>query len=118
MASYDLVYKGDFNQWRKFANSLKLRIAVRISSVEPVMARSLAEQAVRDGIIEENEDNCTISYHKSGLWTTAVSWGDSRICADIESYMTGYKDPRMSKYFLQPISTGVRRFIGCRAGAP
>ena len=32
--------------------------------------------------------------------------------------MTGYKDPRMSKYFLQPISTGVRRFIGCRAGAP
>ena len=118
LASYDLVYKGDFNQWRKFANSLKLRIAVRISSVEPVMARSLAEQAVRDGIIEENEDNCTISYHKSGLWTTAVSWGDSRICADIESYMTGYKDPRMSKYFLQPISTGVRRFIGCRAGAP
>ena len=118
LASYDLVYKGDFNQWRKFANSLKLRIAVRISSVEPVMARSLAEQAVRDGVIEENEDNCTISYHKSGLWTTAVSWGDSRICADIESYMTGYKDPRMSKYFLQPISTGVRRFIGCRAGAP
>ena len=42
LASYDLVYKGDFNQWRKFANSLKLRIAVRISSVEPVMARSLA----------------------------------------------------------------------------
>jgi len=93
-APYDLVYKGDFNQWRKFANSLKLRIAVRISNVEPVMARSLAEQAVRDGVIEENEDNCTISYHKSGLWTTAVSWGDSRICADIESYMTGYKDPR------------------------
>ena len=80
LASYDLVYKGDFNQWRKFANSLKLRIAVRISSVEPVMARSLAEQAVRDGVIEENEDNCTISYHKSGLWTTAVSCG----CSDRE----------------------------------
>ena len=116
-APYDLVYKGDFNKWRKFANSLKLRIAVRISNVEPVMARSLAEKAVREGVIEGNEDNCTIRYNKAGLWTTAVSWGDSRICADIESFMTGYKDPRMSKYFLQPLTQGKRKYIGCRAGA-
>ena len=116
-APYDLVYKGDFNKWRKFANSLKLRIAVRISNVEPAMAHSLAEQAVRDGVIEDNEENCTISYNKSGLWTTAVSWGDSRICADLESYMTGYRDSRLSKYFLQPNVAGSRKFIGCRAGA-
>ncbi len=48
------------------------------------MARSLAEQAVRDGVIEGNDDNCAVRYNKSGLWTTAVSWGDSRVCADIE----------------------------------
>lgn len=117
LAPYDLVYKGDFNKWRKFANSLKLRIAVRISKVEPVMACSLAEQAVRDGVIEDNEDNCSISYNKSGLWITAVSWGDSRVCADIESYMTGYKDPRMSRYFVQSGVAGGRRYIGCRAGS-
>lgn len=116
-APYDLVYKGDFNKWRKFANSLKLRIAVRISNVEPTLARSLAEQAVRDGVIEGNDDNCAVRYNKSGLWTTAVSWGDSRVCADIESYMTGYKDPRMSMYFLQPMTVGQRKYIGCRAGA-
>lgn len=116
-APYDLVYKGDFRKWRKFANSLRLRIAVRISNVEPVLARSLAEEAVRDGVIERNEDNCTISYNKSGLWTTAVSWGDSRICADLESYMTGYRDPRLGRYFQQPEQPGDRRFIGCRAGA-
>ena len=110
-APYDLVYKGDFNKWRK------LRIAVRISNVEPTLARSLAEQAVRDGVIEENDDNCAVRYNKSGLWTTAVSWGDSRVCADIESYMTGYKDPRMSMYFLQPMTAGQRKYIGCRAGA-
>ena len=81
------------------------------------MARSLAEQAVRDGVIEGNEDNCAIRYNKSGLWTTAVSWGDSRVCADIESYMTGYKDPRMSMYFQQPMTVGQRKYIGCRAGA-
>lgn len=117
LSSYDLVYNGDFNKWRRFASSLKLRIAIRISNVEPVIARSLAEQAVREGVIEENEDNCLIRHHRSGLWTTAVSWGDSRICADIESFMTGYKDPRISKYFLQPLTEGKRKYIGCRAGA-
>ncbi|MCR5076857.1 MAG: SusD/RagB family nutrient-binding outer membrane lipoprotein [Prevotella sp.] len=116
-APYDQVYKGDFSKWRRFASSLKLRIAIRISSVEPEMARQLAERAVREGVIEMNEDNCAISYNKSGLWTTSVSWGDSRICADLESYMTGYKDSRLEKYVSPSEVRGDRRFIGCRAGA-
>ncbi|EGC19535.1 RagB/SusD family nutrient uptake outer membrane protein [Prevotella multiformis] len=116
-APYDLVYKGDFDKWRKFASSLKLRIAIRISNAEPAMARALAEKAVREGVIERNADNCTVACNKSGLWTTAVSWGDSRICADLESYLTGYKDPRLDKYFLPAGQPGPRRFIGCRAGA-
>lgn len=117
-APYDFVYKGDFNKWRKFANSLKLRIAIRISNVEPEIARLTAEEAVRDGVIENNQDNCLITYNKSGLWVMSSSWGDSRICADIESYMTGYKDPRINAYFLPTTVKEKRTYVGCRAGAP
>ena len=117
-APYDMVYRGDFDKWIMFANSLKLRMAIRISSVAPQLAQQLGEKAVRDGVIEDNIDNCTVNYLKSGLWVTAVSWGDSRICADLESYMTGYKDPRLASYFKPTALRGNRMYIGCRAGAP
>ena len=29
---YDIIYNGDFSKWIKYANSLKLRMAVRIAS--------------------------------------------------------------------------------------
>lgn len=116
-APYDQVYKGDFAMWKRFASSLKLRIAIRISGVEPDMAKSLAEAAVREGVIEQNAQNCMMYYNKSGLWTTAVSWGDSRICADLECFLTGYKDPRIDKYLVSAQVRGPRSFIGCRAGA-
>ena len=59
-APYDMVYRGDFDKWIMFANSLKLRMAIRISSVAPQLAQQLGEKAVRDGVIEDNIDNCTV----------------------------------------------------------
>ena len=44
--SYDLIYGGDVNRWIKFANSLRLRLAIRISKVDPTRAKSEAEAAV------------------------------------------------------------------------
>ena len=32
VAEYDIIYNGDFSKWIKYANSLKLRMAVRIAS--------------------------------------------------------------------------------------
>jgi hypothetical protein len=33
--NFDLAYGGDYSKWIKFANSLRLRLAIRISLVEP-----------------------------------------------------------------------------------
>ncbi|MDU5345117.1 MAG: SusD/RagB family nutrient-binding outer membrane lipoprotein, partial [Prevotella bivia] len=68
-------------------------------------------------VIEKNEDNLEIAYNPNGQWKTSVEWGDSRACADIESYMYGYGDPRLSKYFSNTKTKGKRPIIGCRAGA-
>lgn len=115
--SSDKVYDGDFTKWVKYANSLKLRMAVRMRFVEPEYARTVAEEAVAGGVITANADNATISYVPNGLYKTSVEWGDSRACADLESYMTGYGDPRLTQYFNAPATTGDRPVIGCRAGA-
>lgn len=113
----DKVYDGDFTKWVKYANSLKLRMAIRMRLAEPEYARTVAEQAVADGVITSNADNTTILYVPNGLYKTSVEWGDSRACADIESYMTGYNDPRLTQYFSTPATPGDRAIIGCRAGA-
>lgn len=113
----DKVYGGNFTKWYKFANSLKLRMAIRMRFVEPEYARQVAENAVADGVIATNDENCTITYTPHGLYKTSVEWGDSRACADIESYMNGYADPRITKYFKTTETAGDRPVIGCRAGA-
>ena len=113
----DRVYNGDFTKWLKFANSLKLRMAIRMRYVNPTMAQTVAEQAVADGVIMDNKDNCSIFYKPHGLYKTSVEWGDTRACADIETYMNGYNDPRIDKYFKPTATEGDRPIIGCRAAA-
>lgn len=114
---YDKVYGGKFSSWLKFANSLKLRIAIRIRYVDPALAKQVGEAAVKAGVITENAENCAITYIPNGQYKTSIEWGDSRACADLESFMTGFKDPRITKYFNTPATSGSREIIGCLAGA-
>lgn len=56
----DYVYGGDLNKWIKFANSLKLRLAMRLVYADPDKAKAMAEEAVNPnngGVIESNADN-------------------------------------------------------------
>lgn len=64
VASADFVYSGNVQKWVKFANSLKLRLAIRIANVSPAKAKEMAESAVNHelGLIETNADNATWKY--------------------------------------------------------
>ena len=117
MKDQDLVYQGDFRKWVRFANSLKLRMAVRMRYAAPALAKQYAEEAVADGVIESAADNLYMSYTPRGLYKTSVEWGDSRAAADIDSYMNGYNDPRISKYFAAPAEGAKRTLQGCLAAA-
>ena len=59
----DQVYGGNMDQWMKFANSLKLRVAMRMADVNGSAAQSAAEAALGSGmIIAGNEDNALFNY--------------------------------------------------------
>jgi hypothetical protein len=119
MAPFDKVYGSDFSRWVKYANSLKLRIALRICYANPVLAQQKAEEVVRHpiGPMSGNGDNAENPYPQHPIWTTVVNWGDSRPCADIVSYMLGYDDPRISKYFTPTTLEGaVDKYLGLRTG--
>lgn len=119
MATFDKVYASDFSKWVKYANSLKLRLAIRIAYANPTLAKQKAEEAVKHsiGVMTGNDDNTLNPYPKNPIWTVTNSWGDSKPCADIISYMLGYNDPRISKYFTPTTIEGaVDEYLGVRTG--
>ncbi len=103
LGSSDLIYKGDYTKWLKWANSLRLRLAVRVSKVNPTLAKTEAEKAMSNpyGVFQANSDNVLVSTTNIGhpLIVMANSYNDSRMSADMESILTGLKDPRISEYF-------------------
>jgi len=52
----DLLFSGDVAKWQRFANSLILRIGMRMSEVAPGQAQSAVEDAISNGVMESNDD--------------------------------------------------------------
>jgi hypothetical protein len=95
-------YKGDFKAWVKFANTLRLRLAMRIVKIKPALAKIEAEKAVahKFGVMTENSDLFQIvSPVSTNSIATINGWLDIRMSADMESILKGYNDPRIDTYF-------------------
>lgn len=116
LASVDRIYGGDNVKWLKFANTLKLRMAMRISNADPEYAKRKAEEAVAAGVMT-GKDDCAYdnlnNRYNNGYYTVSA-WGEVKANACITSYMNGYQDPRREKYFLQSSFDGA--YVGVRSG--
>lgn len=123
-ASADFVYGGDVKKWIKFANSLKLRLAIRIAYANPAKAKEMAEAAVKNeyGVITANVDNAKWNYFGSinnplyvaTRYNESTSGGDTHAAADIICYMNGYNDNRRAAYF--EASGFNKTYVGLRRG--
>lgn len=62
--SEDAIYGGDMAAWRRFSNSLRLRMAMRISNVDPTKAKAefLAALAAPGGVFTQNGHNAALHY--------------------------------------------------------
>lgn len=100
----DAIYQGDYPKWLKLANSVKLRMAMRIRFVEPGKAQEYAEAAVAAGVMESSDDGAWLKTSGSivifnpleEVWN---AYEDTRMGATIDAYMNGYDDPRLPIYF-------------------
>ena len=101
--NFDLIYGGDVNKWIKFANTLRLRLAVRISKVDPARAKTEAEAAVASGVMTTSpSDDALVKKSVKGGDINGLSvmdWNEFRMSSSMESVLKGYDDPRMPVYF-------------------
>ncbi|MCD0468593.1 SusD/RagB family nutrient-binding outer membrane lipoprotein [Flavobacterium sp. JAS] len=58
----DLFYNGDISKWKKLANTLRLRLGMRISEVKPAEAEKQVKAALQNGVFESNLDNCVMKH--------------------------------------------------------
>ncbi len=120
--NFDLVYHtaaDPVTNWLRFTNTLRLRLAMRISLVNPTLAKTEAEAAVADGVLTDISMDAympktKVSYNEyNGLAVTA-GWDDLRMSSTMASIMMGYNDPRMPIYWQPAVQTGV--YNGMRNG--
>lgn len=72
MGAQDLYYKGNAAQWKKFANSLMLRLAMRLVKVDETTAKTYAAKAYANGVITTIADNAKLD-HEGGVTTNDSS---------------------------------------------
>lgn len=65
----DMIYKGNIDQWKRFGNSLLLRMAMRLTKVQPEKAKEYVGKVVGK-TMQSNADNAIIRHDINGQWTT------------------------------------------------
>lgn len=120
LAAVDQFYKGDCSKWLKFANTLKLRMAIRISGIEPDFAKVKGEEAVLDGVLEsasESAYDTTNSGINENGYAIISGWPEVRANACLVSYMNGYNDPRRPAFFTPQAQNSTGGYVGVRSGS-
>src|SRR5258708_39254240 len=57
-AGQDYVYNDDISKWKKFANSLRLRVAMRITQADDATAKQNAEEAAAGSLMADSSAEC------------------------------------------------------------
>jgi len=118
----DLVYKGNVATWKKLVNSLRLRIALRISDREPELAKQAVIEATSDaaGLISSNSEIFKFVYTSSPQQNPASAWfetrDDYRISKTLVDKLAGLSDPRLPVYAQLPSNAAIGKYTGAANG--
>lgn len=117
----DLFFNGDLQKWKKLANTLKLRMALRAQGASgATFAEAAITEAMQGGLLVTEDDNATMEKDTEiSQWANAAygdvwhnfgagsNWSVGKTLIDL---LRDNNDPRLSKY-AQPIQGGEVTFI-------
>lgn len=118
----DLIYDGKIEQWKKFINSLKLRIALRIADREPELAKTTIANLVNDpiGFIDGVDSNFkfvfTNSPQQNPMAAQFETRDDYRVSKTLVDKLTELADPRLPIYAQLPADSSDGKYVGAGNG--
>lgn len=102
----DAVYAGDVHKWVVYANSLMLRLAMRVYYADAALSKKYALQAVNHsyGVMKSKDDEAKMERgasleFKNNLDVLINQYNECRMGSSMLAYLGGYQDPRLPKYF-------------------
>jgi hypothetical protein len=119
LTSADLLYGGDLEQWQKFTNSLRMRMAMRMSEVDATTARTEFTAALAAGPFTSNADNAMLEYIEGGSNVNPIfdyerSRDDHSVSKTIVDTLKSFADPRLPVY-AKPTAAGT--YVGMPNGS-
>ncbi len=102
----DVLYGNDFAKWKKFANSLRMRLAMRMSEVDPATAKAQFVAAYQAGPFTSNADNAEFSWpgdpYGNPNWENCLCGNgvrdDNSVSATLIDSLKSMGDPRLEFY--------------------
>ncbi|MEZ7496174.1 SusD/RagB family nutrient-binding outer membrane lipoprotein [Leeuwenhoekiella aequorea] len=115
--SGDNIFNGDATKWKKFANSLILRVANNLRNVDAATANAAITTAIQSGVMTSNADNAVQSYettdlNASPMWVAFIGRTDFAVAAPFINLLKGETgnfglDPRLFE-MAAPISASIQ----------
>ena len=106
----DVIYNGDQAKWKKLANSLMLRLGLRLIKVDPTASQAWAAKAIAGGVMTSNEDIFYLQHdadNKNGIGEVFTADGNPRMSDTFINFMKDANDPRLTVLASLPENTGL-----------
>lgn len=121
----DILANGDAQQWIRFINALRIRVALRMIDAEPALAKTVIEEAAQN-TLTKNSQNVFFPYNNATS-TNRFPYNDVErplvefaVSATLVDYLKELKDPRLSIY-ARPDETNaayIGKIYGIEANSP
>ncbi len=92
----DVMYNGDQGKWKKLANSMMLRLGLRLIKVDPAASQSWVTKAIAGGVMTSNDDIFYLQHdadNRNGNGSTFLADGNPRMSKTFIDFLQG--DPRL-----------------------
>ena len=108
--SADLFFNGDITKWRRFGNSLRLRLGMRLCKADAAKAEQEVRAAINGGLMESNDDICMLAHmnteqgdfrgnpNSNAINSTGGNSAAFRICSTFSDSLLNNNDPRLDLY--------------------
>lgn len=119
----DIVFGGDLMKWKRFANSLRLRLAMRMSKVDPAKASAILQEVMlQNELMTSNADNALMATQAAGQFVNrnplAIMgpWNEFRVSKTMVDLLKNLNDPRLEIYATPITAPGPVTYVGLTNG--
>jgi hypothetical protein len=109
----EIMYGGDITKWKRLANSLLLRAGMRLSAVNPTLAKSTVEKAFASGLMQSNADNAVVRHdanylNPTGFYVNGTEANNYFLTKPFIDLLKNTNDPRLTAISV--------RYVGAASG--